>query len=589
MGGKLEQILAPFGVTQDLAQERAPMHLSAALDQINRNLASYAKGERKITWPQWKRIIHQVQQQVEQRISHLEGCSNELFDQLNQLSLEEWHPRLALTVHELKEILLQKEESLLWNLKRLEGILQKTRQRVVPESWLHTIWLKLSSLWTAIIPDAFVDRLGHSQNQLRAKGHLFSHQYESYLNLVAEAQQHEDILVDKPCLATLETEKQERYLKLALLLNILEINQQKPQLVESVLQHSIEHAVYPDKAITLLGEYCQKLGQHLYQFGDERKRGSSLWADASIQNQIVIETEKHYKEAKSLHSIIQKYQTLFRKQFWFLHRKLGEIENPPSKDPLGKFLEMVLDKLETRSRIIMEWFEELKQHPAKESVKKVKLDILRHREVVDHLSTELSQPLADELMLQEDAFRSVGALQELQELISTNPEVVPEMTRSLFALLRADWRYHMLHEQPKFHALFELHQGLVNLSRNGPYSPKIERFHELLKQIAIPMRRMKVVSDFHYIEGLSGDLRALLQDILGNLQAGVSSGTSIELAAPEQQKLVPLEVLVELHYWYGTFIHEFCFHQPYADAIRRQMLFVDQYLETMAAHIKRPS
>ncbi len=209
-----------------------------------------------------------------------------------------------------------------------------------------------------------------------------------------------------------------------------------------------------------------------------------------------------------------------------------------------------------------------------------RVDISEVDPEIQQLVHEMEQPLATHRMMRSRAEKVLDKLQQLDELGSFDIHVIDYIEHVFSKLLRADWRYHVLHGIPLFHQLYAIHHGLVKPVDDRHHSNRMTKFKKLLQQVHEWVKNNKTQVHFHDIELDMSYIKGYLQDFLGYVQrASSDSSLSKDKALELYQEIA--QQLLEYRYLFGNFFYQLRQHETEGQLIRKQCLFVDQYFESI--------
>jgi hypothetical protein len=205
-------------------------------------------------------------------------------------------------------------------------------------------------------------------------------------------------------------------------------------------------------------------------------------------------------------------------------------------------------------------------------------------EQIEKLLHEMGQPLISRPMMASRAEQFLEAVQSCDELGSPQLSTIFYIGEILSRALRADWKYHVLHEYPLFHRIYKVHKGLEEVFEDPAHFFRLERFKVLFFQILDWVERGDVYSHVHEIEIDMNDMKTYLQDFYASIQR---VGKQKEKGSLIEESLCKFsQQLLEYRYVFGQFFSSMIRINPEGQQLRQQFLFVDQYFESIENLLK---
>jgi hypothetical protein len=194
---------------------------------------------------------------------------------------------------------------------------------------------------------------------------------------------------------------------------------------------------------------------------------------------------------------------------------------------------------------------------------------------------EIGQPLASKSLIQRNCKALLNILQNLDEISAFYPEVVDYICRTLGTAMCWDWKYHILQQIPLFHQVYEVHQNIAATDEYRPHLNRYNKFRRILELLAQRIKDKEIPRYFHEIELDMNDLKAYLQDFLASIQRLGQNPEALKSEQGQQEVSMANQALLEYLYLFGKFFHSLSLDDPEHKLIRKQLLFVDQYFETI--------
>lgn len=580
--GILEAIPAPANTEQPLPplELTSLLKLDDAIDYFAKRDYLNNHGQHpRIALENWKKSVAEINTILWQYVEILEGSVTELFQQLEQISLEQWHSRLFQAVSSIKEILVHKMEDLIWSIKRLENLLWKSRLACENPKSNSLLFIRLSSIWTSVLDRSLIAHLNKSQEFLRAQYYKFTKRHKGYISLLDEVEKSLEKLAMYRVLSTLDSETRRQFIELYQLLKLWELNCTVKALPSREFVVALRNALSIDKATGLFRDYYNALRKTLFEKSLVFKRHSQeLLVESPSRSYMQESLAGSEAEIHSLGATIAHYREFLlradpdpyvRTRLGFPDRVVGS--EPAQTKPL---LNLGFD-VEALNELYEQLIQALKKGTVLLPEEQGKLD----QEIQQHLH-EMAQPLATHRRIRSAAESILDRLQKLDELGSFDSNIVEYMGQLFAKLLRVDWKYNVLHGIPLFHQLYAIHQGLIGPIDDRYHMNRLSKFRKLLHQVEDWVKNRKSQAHFHDIELDINDIKGYLQDFLGYVQRMFNEPKLAKSQAEKLEQEVSRELL-EYRYLFGNFFYQLRQNETEGLLIRKQFLFVDQYFETV--------
>jgi len=509
-------------------------------------------------------------------VEMLENTVVELFQQIDQVSLEDWRPELLGTVETIKELLAHEMENLQWALKRLESHLNDYRVECEKQEAKPTRW------WSSFIPHKpSLDRgltanIDKSHKFLIFNYQKFSQRYAQYEMLSSEIELVMEKFNKYTVLNSLESDQQEKFKKLYRLLKLWEKNQKIKALPQSEIITALRMSMSPSHAFQIFKDYFKALRQKLF----DQSRLLKVEREASNTHSNLAEhLTSQRQELHTLGATIDKYRKFMLKTDPdpYVRASGGFSEWIVGHEPLEShaFLNQEYD-IEMLDRLFLKMESTLKSKSEIQSLSKT-----FKSDVYDNLH-DMGQPLASQNMMSIRSDRLVHQLESLHELSTTNQEIVDFVTSVLSKAMRADWKYNTLFEKPQFHDLYAIHIGIIGPNVDRHHLNRLNKFQALTQQVLKWVKTKKVVSHLHEIEVDINDIKGYLQDFLAQVQR--IDQESFPEGFQETMRQTAVE-LMEYRYLFGKFFHALQKEDNDEKLMRQRFLFVDQYFESIEGRL----
>lgn len=550
-----------------LSYGASPLKLSEALEVFGKKSASTSGDPKMIAQP--------INKALWKYVEILEGAVTELFRQLDQIGLEQWHSRLPHVVSTIKELLQHKIEDLMWGIKRLEDLLWRYN------TGNHlSLWQKLQKNWKTILDHDLLPNLEKTLLFLKSNYTKFMNRFGGYVKLQEEVEKSLEKLDEYPVMQAQEKGVQQLFKKLFELLNLWEMNKTAKAVPSQELVLALRHSLSTEKAITLFREYFKALHNLLFNLSRTFKvHGPSLLEDSQTKDAIQHDIENVHAEIRMVRSTISSYRDFLLRadQDSYFRSRLGFSEwivgpEPGQTKPLLD-LGYDMDYLDNLCSMLIQALQKPSGQPQKVSISDVEKEIQQSLH-------EMGQPLATTRMMRAKAENILYRLEDLDEWGAFSYDVVDYTGQILSKLLRADWKYHVLFEFLPFLHLYSVHQGLVPPVSDRAHMNRLQKFTRHLNQIQDWVARNKTQSHFHDIELDMNDIKGYLQDFLAYVQR-MSQDPTLTREKVLNLKMDIAQELLEYRYLFGNFFYHLRQNESEGRLIRRQFLFVDQYFDSI--------
>jgi len=555
------------------------IRLSDAIEMFSKKCATHSiEQDNLATKDDWKPTAEKINKAMWNYVEALEGCVIELFQQLEQIGLEQWHSRLPQVLGTIKELLQHKIEDLIWAIKRLEDQLWRYRLNLQPKNNFQHWHTKLSSLWSSILDKDLTKNLEKTQAFLRTNYTKFLKRYGGYVKLQEEVEQSLEKFDNFPIINGLEKDNQKLFKKLYQLLKLWELNQTAKAVPNRELTLALRHALSIEKATLIFKEYYINLKKLLFGQSRTFKNQGERILENSVAK-VAMQENIEYGQ----HEIHMLAMTIFHYRDFLLKAD----PDPYVRSRLG-FSESIVGPEPAQTKPLIELgydIEKLGQLSAQllEAIKKndhIQLSISEIDAEITHALHEIGHPLATKRMIRQKAERIIENLMLLDQWTAFSWDIVDYVGSTLSKLIRIDWKYFVVFEFLNFHELYSIHQGLILPINDRSHNNRLQKFTKLLNHVQQWVVKHRTQSHFHDIELDMNDIKIYLQDFLAFVQR-IASDTSIP---PEKLNIVSQDIaqeLLEYRYLFGNFFYQLRQHESEGQLIRRQFLFVDQYFESV--------
>lgn len=531
----------------------------------------------------WESVANSLNTSMWEYTELLQGIAVELFQQLEQVGIEQWRPELLRVVEAIKESLLHHMEDLKWALKRLESSLWEYRLSQTPQS--KSLVSRFLTIWKTIIDPNIVKNLEKSQKFLNFRYQNFQHRYEQYMDLDKQIEKRMSKFLSYHILGTLESDYQENFKRLYRMLKLWKLNQQAKAVPERELIRVLRYSINPEKASNLFKSYFQALQNKLFSQSRRLKEpldqsqdeiGAANQAIRQLEFQSSLSGQRF--ELHTLGATISAYRSFLlesdpnpyvRTRGGFSEWIVGQ---EPSQTKLLTEQEFDIEKLDAHYKQLSESF----RNPS-ETTPTSQEQICQQIQAILH---DMGQPLASNSMMTHLANMFVNKLSEINELGSHNSEIVEQVTTLLSRAMRADWKYTALYDIPLFHDLYTIHMHILPPVTDRNHINRLRQFKLLIDKLRHWVHEKNVQIHLHEIELTINDTKAYLQDFFAQIQR-ISRDDSFTKANGPAVISNIYQQLLEYRYLFGHFFHQLHQTEMEEKLLRNRFLFVDHYFESI--------
>lgn len=573
-------------IADSIPSEAEPAHPKLSPAKVQRKLSdgveifarkvNQASVNPTLNEKQWQYTVDKINSSIWEYAELLQGMAVELFQQLDQIGIDQWKPEVLKVVDSIKEILLHHIDDLKWAIKRLESQLRDYKT-ATGEQCRCSKWLSfIQPLWKSAIDPAIVKNLDKSQKFLNFRHQNFVHRYDQYNELNTAIEKKMVKFHSYKVLENLEPDEQKNFKCLYRLLKLWKANKQARALPDRELVRVVRFAITPEKASAIFRNYYHHLERQLF-----------------AQSRLIKESNEASPSAEDLEAALnsQRFELHTLGATISAHRSfLLESDPNPYVRTRGGFSEWIVghEPPQTKSLIEQEYdvekldalylrfLESLKPNP--EDTPYAHQKIYRQIEAVLH---DMGQPLASSGLMYLRGQQFVEHLNQLGELSTKDAEVVKQITPLLSRAMRADWKYHVLHEMPLFHQLYAVHMQILPSSTDRQHLNRLRHFKRLLQQLQQWVKDKSTLSHMNEIDLDINDIKGYLQDFLAQLQRVSGDASLFNKKNGESIIATTAQQLLEYRYLFGHFFHQLRQTDVEEKLLRSQFLFVDHYFETV--------
>lgn len=551
------------------------LKLSDAVEGFSKRVRHFNNkaGPQAVSPENAEKIVREMNIALESFAEVLEGCSIELFQQMRQVNVDHWHVSLFHVVTSIKDMLLHRIEDLIWAVRRLENPLQEYCQKCEAA---QPGWKKWTQTWQSRLNPEILKNLKQSEVFLRAQCEAFQHRYNEYKALNAQVEAHLEKMKTYPALALLDIPDQNLYVDTFRLLKLWEFNPKPKGLFAFETIRSLKYLSSVDGVLRAFRIYYYGLRDAFFNSSLELKalRHESHYPEervSYIRNKVnafheelrpFIDTMRHYREFM-LKTADQGLRSRWGLKDWLSGPEPAKVQQ----------LSLRIKRAEELNR----WYHHFLKILDKKPLAQERIESHLHAEI-DKIIHEMEQPLISRSMMSQRAHRLLEYLKECDEVGSSYEQTIYYIGDALDRAMRADWKYHVLHDIPLFHELYHLHQGLQKEGIDPPHAFRLEKFYEIFGQIEEWVNKEDIYAHIHEIELDINDMKIYLQDFLAAIQraAREREGDPFLDETIDRYK----QQLLEYRYLFGRFFFNLMAKNWDSQQLRTYFLFVDQYFES---------
>lgn len=568
--------------------------LSDGVDAFTRKV-SQSQSVSLIKEEQWQLAAKKINAALWEYAELLQSMAVELFQQLDLVGVEQWKPDVLKVVDEIKENLLHHMEDLKWAIKRLESQLWEYKRATSNPIQFEKLLSFFKPLWGNIIDHTLLKNLDKSQKFLGFRYQNFQHRYEQYIELNDQVEKKMAKFQTYDVLSTLDHEEQESFKRLYRLLKLWKANKQAKALPNRELVRVLRYSVTSEKAANFFKNYYNALQNQLFTQSRDLK---NCWHTLMKSFQESNTEEDEGQAADTLHAL--ELQSALTNQRFELHTLgatisayrsfLLESDPNPYVRTRGGFSEWIVghEPSQTKSLVEQEYDVERLDGLYLQFLESIKPShegsSYSHEQLYSQIESvlhDMGQPLASNSMMHLRGQHFVELLNQLNELGTRDPEVTKHITPLLSKAMRADWKYHVLHEIPLFHQLYAVHMKILPPLDDRQHENRLKHFKRLLKKLQQWVKDKSTLIHLHEIEMDINDIKEYLQDFLAQLQRLARDDTLFTKSTGADIITKTTHELLEYRYLFGHFFHQLRQTEMDERLMRTQFLFVDHYFETV--------
>lgn len=508
----------------------------------------------------------------------LEGAVVELFQQVEQISIEKWGQNFAHVVNQIKELLSHRIEDLIWIVRRLKEPIQEFSKDSFSRD---SLWQKILH-WDfssgCSIDSDLLKNLKQCQKYLLDQYEAFEKRYRDLQEIIQRVQPQLDKLQTFPCIVFLDSNDRSLYVQLYRLLSLLQENAYQKGVLARDTARSIKFLGSAETTFKMFKQYLKNIKELFFRCSHEEKRYDLKSASlAELLEQLKLKVDRSCEELSLLISTISQYRNFLLKNdpnpYARLRLGFSETRVAPETGQTQKFVNLIFTAEELAAD-----YRRLSSMLVPEMLATVPHPYAVHLDL-EKILHEMGQPLISREMMASRAHMFVELLRSCDEVCSPYEETISYVSEILSKGMREDWKYHVLHSLPHFHHLFRLHLGLVGEVADPSHAFRMEKFRHFIELSDSWLEKGELDSHLHEEELNIHDIKGYLQDFLGSVQRMIKERSGDPEFVDEVAKY--RSQLLDYRYLFGQFFYRLMSGDVQWQQLRKQCLFVDQYFEAV--------
>lgn len=557
--------------------EGASLKLSGAIEEFTKKVQraeeNPSDNEKRNEESLW--TIKEINAALWEFTEILEGSVSELFRQVQQLPIDRWDISTSNVIHEIRDILFNRLEDLIWIVRRLEKPLKEYGRKSQAKK---SQWLAWKPFEKSYLDSHLLGNLQKSQKFLKEQYEVFNRRYNAYKLLNKKVDEDLEKLKSYPILALFDVHDHQLYVDLFRLLKMGELNRHTKKRIGPEIIRSLKRLSSIDNILRLFRNYICAIKEAFFNSSLEWKslnREGENFKEAleKLQNKI----KEYRQELEQLLQAMGSYRTFILKNESnpYLRSRWGFTEWIVGPEP-AKAKE--LQKMIYSAKELDDDFTHFSSSLARDPLNSQQQEYQALREIQKILH-EMGQPLISRSMMNGRAEQLLEKLKACDEVGSSRMSIIHEVEDILSKALREDWKYDVLQSFPLFHHIYHLHQGLAEDFDDPAHAFRLERFRLLFDQIKGWVEKRNIDAHAQEVELDINDMKTYLQDFLATVQRAVKDKSQNPFLDETMHKF--RQQLLEYRYLFGQFFSSIKPKSEEGPHLRNQFLFVNQYFESV--------
>ena len=567
--------------------------LEDAIIEVRKRIEKIRSGEIK---PIPSNQLHVISAHLNQicwdYIEILESCVIDFFQEFDHMRIDTVTAETITAVQEIEQMIENKIVESITVIKKLKIELSICHSLSVSNVSAFGFIKKWFSWGRSLIDPTLISNLNQTSSFLHTGSKEFKDRYESFQKLNNQISPTFKKFDNYQIFLSFEQKDQEIFLKVYRALKLWSKNLKKNIVREQDLIRIFKSETNVDYALGLFKVYFEKQREALFSFSKELKEDKIEEQEEQEEGDHKGQESRTFKER--LQSCICEVYTLGSsvnrcREFLlrtdpnpYVRSRWGFSESIVGPEPtMAKSLHRLSYEIE-RLNVL---FSHLSVATAKQESQDVDFLSSSLKRDIQNILHEIGQPLASRSSMKKYAESLVECLEECNELASKDSNSVDYVGEVLSRALKADWRYHVFHEVPHFHQVFNIHMGIVGTMENKEHSKRIQKFGELFQELQEWIREGGVVAHSQELKDHLSDLRSHLHDFLVLLQGYLKDEPS---SKDEWLKFVDKKrsQLLDYRYLFGSLCYHLGQSIQGSSQLRKQYLLMDQQFESIEKTLK---
>lgn len=555
------------------------LKLSDAIEGFSKRIRAAMQREDELVSEE---VLHQLKAKIEEGFLNylevLEGGVRELFLQVDQTGLEGWTSDLLMAIDFFKDLFYHHIEDSILILKRLENLLKEYRKACRDKEGGFKVLKGIADPFVPVIDTSLVANLERLEKYLKSSHKKFSRYLIDYLQIEDHVNVSLKKLNNYQALDKLDDAHKSKYKRVYFYAKLGQMNvRPKPNFFQELMR-ALMHTVSVEYALEIFRDYIKALYSVHYHQSRVLKKDKVRYLSEPGGKDKIHEIVKGYRaEILSLGSTVARYRELLLKTDPnpYVRSKWGFTEGIVAPEPQQTKelleLEFEVENLKKLNEQIKAAIDKAEKNEGASG--KIPFDPATHK-----MLHEMGQPLTTYGMVKARAEKLLDHLMEINELGSTNPNSIDYTGEMLSKMLRADWKFHVLHEIPLYHEIIKNHFGIIGDSEERRHLNRMNKFTYVTKELELWVNRRETRKHEREIEFDVNDLKVYLQDFLGLVQR--ASQEEGEASVRRQKSYELSNLLLVYRNLFGEFFHHLENSSIEGRRLRQKLLFVDQYFES---------
>lgn len=573
-----KMLLNSFGIDLEASEDEPapPLTLKNANGLIKKNCSG---GTLNLTNKQLTEPLRKTEQGFWNYLEVLEGGITELFQQLNELTIDEWDENLVSNLSKMESLITNKLDDLEDELESFEKTLGEYKENQSEKKSVWQLFQKFLPFSKHILDPEISNNLKKSKRFLGERYAGFMSRYNQNQSLNEQAKYSLKKFQNYSLLQALSPSQQETFHFTYRLLKIWEMDARTKAILTDDLIRFAKKSLRGDRAQKLFSSYYKELNTKLFEISRSIKEPQHNIESQQRVREISLKTGRSFrKELKTLERLVARYREFL----------LRTDPNPYVRARVG-FAEWVLGPEPTASKQLLKLeydladldslYENLVLVLENQSPRPLEMHenpICREIRQVLH---SMALPLNTQKSMRGHSETLIELLNEFDELGSGQPWAIPFVQEILEKAIRADWKYHTLHEMRSFHQIYTTH---IKLIENGDpiYAKKFKETKDQVQQILLWVKSNQSEKHASDIDEMIEKMKNFFNEML--LDAESARQESDQDDEERKEKLKNLhQSLLQHRYLFGGFFHTLDQKEREGKFLRQLFLPIDRALESI--------